>query len=91
MQMIRRRDDDRVQLVELEQILDVGEDVRHSEPVSERAGLGTVVVAEGHELRAAHFREYGNMCDLRDGPDAHDADANGRLHGEDDGGWLPKK
>ena len=44
-QVVRRRDDHRVELVELEQVLDVGEDVGNVEAVGERARLRRVVVA----------------------------------------------
>ena len=55
--MVRRRDDDRVQLIELEQVLDVGEDVGNVEAISERARFRPVVVAQRDQLRPAHFRE----------------------------------
>ena len=48
------------------------------EAVGERARLGPVVVAEGDQLHAAHLRQHGKMCDLRDGARAHDADAQRR-------------
>ena len=44
-QMVRRRDDDRVELVELEQVLDVREHVGDVEAISERARLRAIVVA----------------------------------------------
>ena len=80
-QMVRRRDDDRVERVLLEQILDVGEDVGDAEAVGERARLRPVVVAERDELRAAHLRQHRQMRELRDGSRADDADSNGLLHG----------
>ena len=44
-QMVRRRDHDRIQLVELEEIFDIGEHVGNVEAVRERARLRAVVVA----------------------------------------------
>src|SRR5687767_5628657 len=45
MKMIGRGDDHRVELIELEQVLDIGEDVGNSESIGERARFGAVVVA----------------------------------------------
>ena len=79
--MVRRRDDDRVERVLLEQILDVGVDVGNAEAVGERARFRPVVVAERDELRAAHLRQHRQMRELRDGSRADDSDSNGLLHG----------
>jgi hypothetical protein len=39
-EMVRRRDDDRVQIIELEEVLDVGEHVGDAEAVGERPAFG---------------------------------------------------
>lgn len=89
--MAGRGDDDRVQLVELEKILDVGEDVRDREAIGKRPRLRPIVIAQRDQLRAAHLREDRDVGDLGDAADAHDADSDCGLHCGDDGGWLPKK
>ena len=57
MDVVRRSDDDGVQVIQLEQILDVGERVADAEPIGERARLGPVVIADGRKLRPAHLRQ----------------------------------
>ena len=58
-QMVRRRDHHGIELVELQHLVDVGEDIGNVEPLGERARLRSVVVAERDELRAAQARERG--------------------------------
>src|SRR5947209_10833532 len=50
-QVVRRSDDDRVDLVELQQILDVGEHIGDLHSLGDRTCLGAVVVTERDELR----------------------------------------
>ena len=78
--MVGRRDDDRVEGVLLQQILDVGVHVGHAEAVGERARFGTVVVAQGDELRPPHLRQDRQMRELRDCARADHSDSNGFLH-----------
>ena len=82
-QMTRRRDHHRIELVELEHLIDVREHVGHTEALGQRACLGAVVVAERNELRASKPRERGKLCHLRDRADADDSDSQGWLHGVD--------
>src|SRR5258706_1203180 len=77
--MIGRCDDDRVNLVELEQILDVGEHVGNLQPLGYRAGLGSVVVAESDELCALELGQDGKVCELCDRPRPDEAEADGTL------------
>ena len=73
-QMVGRRDDHRVEVGELEQFLDVGADIAHAEPLRERPGLGTVVVAECGDLHAAHLGEDRKVGGLGDRAESEDAD-----------------
>ena len=75
-QVVGRRDHHRVQLVELEQLLDVREGVGDAEAVRERPRLGAVVVAQRDELRAPHLGEHGQVRELRDGAGADDAETH---------------
>ena len=56
-EVVRRSDDDGIQVIELEQILDVGERVADAEAIGERARLGPVVIADGRKFRPAHLRQ----------------------------------
>jgi hypothetical protein len=76
--MVRRRDDDRVEAVGLEEILDVRVRVGHLEPVGERARLRSIIVAEREQAHAAHLRQHGKMRHLRDRAGADDAYAERR-------------
>ena len=53
-QMIGRRQNDRLQPAHLEQVSDVGVHVGNIEAVGERACLGPVVVAHGNQLDSTH-------------------------------------
>ena len=55
-EVVRRSDDDGVEVGELEQILDIVERIANAEAVGERSCLGAVVVADGRELGAPHLR-----------------------------------
>ena len=79
-EVIGRRDDDRVEIIELEEVLDVGEDVGNVESVGERAGLRAVVVADGRELSAAHLGEHRQVRQLGDSARSHDPNANCVCH-----------
>src|SRR5437764_13885767 len=78
--MIRRRHDDRVEIVELEQVFDVGECVPNAKPVGERARLRPIVIADGRELGTPHLRDHGKMGKLRDGARPNDSNSNPLLH-----------
>ena len=55
-------------LVELQQILDVGENVGDLETLGDRACLRPIVVAQRHELGAFDLRQDGKMRQLRIAP-----------------------
>ena len=74
-QMVGRRDDDRIEPLGLEQILDVRVRVGHLESVRERARLRAIVVAEREQPDAAHLRQHRKMRHLRDRAGADYADA----------------
>jgi hypothetical protein len=63
-EVIRRGDDYGVDLIELEQILEIGEHVGDREPLRDRARLGPIVVAKGDELRSLDLREYRKVREL---------------------------
>jgi hypothetical protein len=92
--VVRRSDDDGVELVQLEQILDVGEDIGNAEAIREATRLGAVVIADGDERRTSHLRQHRQMRELRDGAGADDSDARGFLHGGPGGlpggGCMPR-
>src|ERR1700737_3696176 len=74
--MIRRGDHDCIDLIELQQILEIGERVRDLESLRDRAGLGAIVVAKRDELRSFDFREHGEVRELsyRSGADKSEPD-----------------
>jgi hypothetical protein len=72
-EVVRRRDDHRVEVLLLEQILDVREDVRHPVALGDRARLLAVVVAERRDLHAAHLRQDGQVGGLWNRADADQA------------------
>ena len=74
-QMVGRRDDDRVESVGLEQVLDVRVRIGHLEAVRECARLRAIVVADREQPDAAHLRQHGKMRHLRDRAGADYADA----------------
>src|SRR5256885_1147634 len=76
-QMVGCGDDDCVNLVELEEILDVGKDVRNLHSLGDGARLRTIVITEGDELRAFDLRNSRQMCELCDRPGADEAESNG--------------
>ena len=65
MQVIRSRDYHRIEISRVEKLVDVREDVRNFETLSERNRLGTIVVADRHELRATHAGKKRKMRELR--------------------------
>jgi len=69
-QVVRRRDHHRVQLVALQQLLDVGEDVGNVEAVGERTRFRPIVVAERDEAHALGTGDGGKVRELRDRPRA---------------------
>jgi hypothetical protein len=64
MKVIGRSDYYRVDLIQLEQILEIGEHVGDFEALRDRARLGPIVVAKGNELSALDFREHREVCEL---------------------------
>ncbi len=78
-QVIGRCDNDRVNLIELEQILDVSEHVGNLQALGYCTGLGSVVVAESDELRALELGEDGKMRELGNRPCPYEAEAYGAL------------
>ena len=69
-QVVRRRDHHRVQLVAVQQLLDVGEDVGDVEAVGERPRLGAIVVAQRDEAHPLRARDRGEVRQLGDRPGA---------------------
>jgi hypothetical protein len=63
-QVVRRSNHDRIDLIELEQILEISEHVGDLQPFGDRAGLRSVVVAERDELRALELRQDRKMSEL---------------------------
>ena len=78
--VVGRGDDYRVERVDLEQILDVRERVRRAEPIGECARLRPIIVADAHELHAAHLRQHRQMGQLRDRAGADDPQPHRLLH-----------
>ena len=66
-QMIRRRDNHRIEPVVIEKLFDVGEHIGNTDSLRESTRLYSVVVANRDERRAFDFREHGEMRELRDG------------------------
>jgi hypothetical protein len=64
-QMIWGRDHNRIELIGIEKLVDVGKDVGDAETLCKCAGLWTIVVAYCDELRAADAREYRKVRELR--------------------------
>src|SRR3954464_6554484 len=77
--MIRRSDYHRIDLVQLQQILDVGENVRHFQTLGNGARLRPVVIAKGDQLRSLDLGEHRQVCELRDRSRADQSKANGIL------------
>jgi len=63
--VIRRSDYHRIDLIQLEQILEIGEHVGDLEALRDRARLGPIVVAKRDELGAFDFREHREVRELR--------------------------
>ena len=78
-QMIRGGDHHGIDLIELEQILDVGEDVGNLHTLGDGARFRAIVVAQRNQLRAFDFGDNGQVRQLRDGPRPDQAEANGVL------------
>jgi hypothetical protein len=74
--VIRRRDHDGIDLIELEEILEIGENVGDLEPLSDGACLGPVVVAKGDELRSLDLREHGKVRELRYRPSSDEPESD---------------
>src|SRR6266496_6655756 len=75
-QVVRCGNDDRIDLIELEEVLEVGEHIRDLEPFRDRACFRSVVVTERNELRAFDLREHGQMRQLRNCPSADEPEAD---------------
>jgi hypothetical protein len=54
-QMVRCRYDNRINLIEIKQIIDVSEDITNAKTLGEGAGFGTVIVAQGYKRGATRF------------------------------------
>ena len=78
-QVVRRGDHYRVHLIQLQQILDVGEHVGDLQPLCDRAGLGAVVVAERNELRSLDLGEHRQVRELGNRSRPDEAEADGAL------------
>src|SRR5262245_19455707 len=80
MQVIGSCDDDGVELLDLEEILDVGAGVANAEAVGEGASLRPVVVTHGGQLDAAHLGEHRDVRELRYGAGADETNAYVLVH-----------
>ena len=80
-QMVWRRDHYGIHLIELQQILEIGEDIGNSKTLGERAGLGSVIVAQRYELRPFDLREHRQVRELRDCAGTNEAEADVILSG----------
>ncbi len=69
-QMIRGRDHNGIGPIVLEQLLHVGEYIRNTESLRQRASLNAVVVANGDKRRSLDLREKRQMRQLSDRPGA---------------------
>src|SRR5437773_5616047 len=67
---------DGVHLIELEQILDVGEHVGDLQSLRDGTCLRSVIVAERNELGAFELGQHRKMRKLRDRPRADEAEAD---------------
>ena len=65
MKVIRRGDHHGIHLIELQQILEVGEHVGDLEPLGDGARLGPIVVAQRDQLGSLDFRKHREMRELR--------------------------
>ncbi len=74
-EMVRRRDDHRIQLLEAEQALVVRDRVRDPEALRHDARLLRIVVTDPEDLDVFHPRQGGKMIDLRDGSDPDESEA----------------
>jgi hypothetical protein len=74
--VIRRRDHDGIDLIELQEILKIRENVRDLEALGDRARLGPIVVAKGDELRSLDLREHGKMRKLRYRPSSDEPESD---------------
>jgi hypothetical protein len=54
-QMVRCRYDNRINLIEIKQIIDVSEDITNAKTLGEGAGFRTVIVAQGYKRGATRF------------------------------------
>lgn len=61
-QVVRGRDDYRIEFVGIEQLVDISKDVGDPEALGECACLGSVVVADRDEFRATETRKKWQMC-----------------------------
>src|SRR5256714_10793348 len=75
--MVGRRDDDRIDFIELEQIFNVGEYVGDLHPLGDCAGLRAVIITQGDELCAFHSGESWQMRELGDRARADETEPDG--------------
>ena len=71
-EVIGRRNHNRIDPILLEQLFHVRVDIGHTEPLRQRAGLYTVVVADGDQRRSLDLREERKMRQLGDRSGAHE-------------------
>jgi len=74
--VIWRGDDYGIDLIELEQILNVGEDIGNLETLGDGARLRTIIVTESYELRALDFGKHWKVRELCDRPRADESEAD---------------
>jgi hypothetical protein len=76
-EMVRRRDDDRVDVVRAEERLPVGDGAPDAEVLRDHARLLGVVIADGHDFGVTALLQTGKVIDLGDEPDADHAETEG--------------
>lgn len=70
MEVIRRRNNNCVGTLLLEQLLDVCEYVWNAQPLRKRARFHSIVIANGNKAGSLDLCQYGQMRELRDGTGA---------------------
>ena len=91
-QVIGRGNHDRIQSIELEEVLDVRHRVSNAESIGECASLGLIAVAHRNQLGSAHLGEDRKVGELGNGSSADYTDAGRVFHcGGFAGFCSPKK
>ena len=79
-QVVRRGNDDRVEFVDVEQLLEIREHVGHVESIGQRTRFGRIVITQRDQLRTAQPGQNGNVRQLGNGTRADDGDTDAVFH-----------